>query len=216
MDALLPTGVTLEFDGRWRAMLSHETKNYALLGYGGELALRGAAFTSSRSERYGRVFLEEALKSLLGGEITRIPPLYRATVERLQAGGYTNAEVASRARVNKSQDEYLQSSKVRQEAVYEGLLRSGQLWKSGDRVLLYQRSGSGLSVLDDPEGCDYDAPFYAQQLLSGYASRLKKGLSAAGYAQVFAQRQPGLFDRPLSELRAVWDPVPPSKASVPR
>ncbi len=216
VDALLPSGVTLEFDGRWRAMLSHETKNYALLGYGGELALRGAAFTSSRSERYGRVFLEDALKSLLGGEITRIPPLYRATVEQLQAGGYTNADVASRAKVNKSQDEYLQSKKSRQEAVYEALLRSGRPWKSGDRILLYQRADVGLSVLDDPEGCDYDAPFYGQQLLSGYASRLKKGLSPESYAQIFAQRQPGLFDRPLSELRAIWNPVLLSGASVPR
>ncbi|ULH17031.1 ribonuclease H-like domain-containing protein (plasmid) [Deinococcus sp. KNUC1210] len=33
VDALLPEGVSLEFDGRARAMLSHEVKNYALLRY---------------------------------------------------------------------------------------------------------------------------------------------------------------------------------------
>ncbi|HEX6534038.1 MAG TPA: ribonuclease H-like domain-containing protein, partial [Gemmatimonadaceae bacterium] len=39
--ALLPPLVRLEFDGRYAAMLSHEPKNYALLGYDGALLLRG-------------------------------------------------------------------------------------------------------------------------------------------------------------------------------
>ncbi|WP_407542915.1 DNA polymerase domain-containing protein (plasmid) [Deinococcus radiomollis] len=204
VDALLPAGITLEFDGRWAAMLSHETKNYALLGYDGTLELKGAAFTSSRGERYGRVFLEDALKCLLEGAIERIPVLYRETVRRLHACGYTDAEVSSRVKVNKSQDEYALTRASRQEAVYEALIRSGRAWKSGERFTLYQRAGVGLSVLDDPEGCSYDAPFYAQQLLSGYASRLKKGLAPADFQQLFAQQQAGLFDAPLSEINAVW------------
>ncbi|WP_240730891.1 3'-5' exonuclease [Deinococcus sp. S9] len=53
VDALLPTGISLEFDGRAQAMLSHEIKNYALLRYDGRLELRGAAFESSRTEAYG-------------------------------------------------------------------------------------------------------------------------------------------------------------------
>ena len=36
--ALLPPLVQLEFDGRYAAMLSHEPKNYALLGYDGDAA----------------------------------------------------------------------------------------------------------------------------------------------------------------------------------
>ena len=204
VDALLPAGITLEFDGRWAAMLSHETKNYALLGHDGGLELKGAAFTSSRGERYGRVFLEDALKCLLEGAIERIPVLYRETVRRLHSCGYIDAEVSSRVKVNKSQDEYALTRASRQEAVYEALIRSGRAWKSGERFMLYQRAGVGLSVLDDPEGCSYDAPFYAQHLLSGYASRLKKGLAAADFQQLFAQQQAGLFDAPLSEIKAVW------------
>src|SRR5690242_15539321 len=42
--ALLPRGVQLEHDGRYAAMLSHEPKNYALLGYDGAVILRGVAF----------------------------------------------------------------------------------------------------------------------------------------------------------------------------
>ncbi|MET0283954.1 MAG: 3'-5' exonuclease, partial [Polyangiales bacterium] len=65
--ALLPPKVKLEFDGRYAAMLSHEPKNYALLGYDGKLALRGVAFHSSRSEPFGVRFLQLALARLLRG-----------------------------------------------------------------------------------------------------------------------------------------------------
>src|SRR5690348_11370149 len=44
--SLLPPLVQLEFEGRYAAMLSHEPKNYALLGYDGALLLRGVAFRS--------------------------------------------------------------------------------------------------------------------------------------------------------------------------
>ncbi|WP_456832471.1 3'-5' exonuclease [Deinococcus sp. UYEF24] len=208
VNALLPSGITLEFDGRWAAMLSHETKNYALLGYDDALQLKGAAFTSSRGEQYGREFLREALKCLLKGDIESIPRLYRSAVERLETGGYTNAEVASRVRVTKAQDEYLRTRSSRQEAVYEALIRSGKPWKSGDRFTLYKGAGAGLTVLEEAEGCNYDVSFYAQQLLNGYASRLKKGLSHADFQQLFAQTQGGLFDAPLGEIRAVWKQVP--------
>ena len=64
--ALLPPLVQLEFDGRYVAMLSHEPKNYALLGYDGTLIVRGVAFRSSRAEPYGDAFLRTALSRLLG------------------------------------------------------------------------------------------------------------------------------------------------------
>src|SRR6185295_15666066 len=39
--ALLPALVSLEYEGRYAAMLSHEPKNYALLDHAGKLTLRG-------------------------------------------------------------------------------------------------------------------------------------------------------------------------------
>ena len=49
----------IEFEGRYAAMLSHEPKNYALLGYDGALHLRGVAFRSRRAEPYGEAFLRD-------------------------------------------------------------------------------------------------------------------------------------------------------------
>jgi len=110
-------------------------------------------------------------------------------------------------RLTRSEDEYRQSRPGRQEAVYEALIRAGRAWQAGDRVTVYQRAGAGLCVLDDPDGRDYDARHYGQVLLNGFATRLRKGLTADGYAQVTRQRQPGLFDTPLTDLRTVWQPV---------
>ena len=56
--ALLPEGIRLEYEGRYRAMFVHEVKNYALLTYGGDLIVRGGALHSSRSEPFGERFLQ--------------------------------------------------------------------------------------------------------------------------------------------------------------
>src|SRR5258706_8554116 len=39
--AALPAGIRLEYEGRYRAMVSHEVKNYALLTYDGQLIVHG-------------------------------------------------------------------------------------------------------------------------------------------------------------------------------
>ena len=77
--ALLPPLVQLEFDGRYAAMLSHEPKNYALLGYDGTLVLRGVAFRSSRAEPFGEAFLRRAIARLLAGDVVGVRDAYLAT-----------------------------------------------------------------------------------------------------------------------------------------
>jgi hypothetical protein len=64
--ALLPPLVRLEFEGRYAAMLSHEAKNYALLGYDGRLSLKGVAFRSSRAEPFGEAFLRGVIDDYNG------------------------------------------------------------------------------------------------------------------------------------------------------
>ena len=75
--ALLPPLVQLEFDGRYQAMLSHEPKNYALLGYDGGLVLKGVAFRSSRAEPFGEAFLRRALGRLLAGDVAGVRDVVR-------------------------------------------------------------------------------------------------------------------------------------------
>src|SRR5437870_11845185 len=56
---VLPAGIRLEYEGRYRAMFSHEVKNYALLTYSGQLVVRGVALRSSRAEPFGERFLRQ-------------------------------------------------------------------------------------------------------------------------------------------------------------
>jgi hypothetical protein len=51
--ATRPSGIRLEYESRYAAMVSHAINNYALLSYSGELLVRGAAMRSSRSEPFG-------------------------------------------------------------------------------------------------------------------------------------------------------------------
>jgi catechol 2,3-dioxygenase-like lactoylglutathione lyase family enzyme len=70
--ALLPPLVQLELEGRYAAMLSHEPKNYALLGYDGKSVFKGVAFRSSRAEPFGQKFLRRAIDSLLAGDVADV------------------------------------------------------------------------------------------------------------------------------------------------
>ncbi|THF69327.1 DNA polymerase [Deinococcus sp. Arct2-2] len=209
VDALLPEGVSLEFDGRAQAMLSHEIKNYVLLRGDGRLELRGAAFESSRTEAYGREFLQRALRCLLSGDVPGVRDAYLQSLHALDTRKCTNAEVASRVRLTKSPEQYEATRPARQEAAYEALHRLGRSWRAGEKVWLYQRAGQGLTPLDvNPDGRDYDVKHYAAALVSGYASRLRKGLTPEDFRQVFDRsQQPGLFDRPFGAMQPVWEPV---------
>ncbi|ULH17983.1 hypothetical protein MF271_23770 (plasmid) [Deinococcus sp. KNUC1210] len=131
---------------------------------------------------------------------------YLETLDALQRGQFSNADVAMRVKLNKSPEQYAQTSGTRQEAVYDALQRAGITWQVGDRVRLYQQLGHGLRPFVDPDGHDYDPGSYSATLLSAYASRLRKGLSPDAFRQVFTHAQPGLFDAPIDTLHPVWTP----------
>src|SRR6185437_17160213 len=93
--AELPAGIRLEYEGRYRAMLSHEVKNYALLTYAGRLIVRGAALHSSRTEPFGDRFLLAALRSTLVGDVEGVRRVYQETVAALKSRRFTLSDVAT-------------------------------------------------------------------------------------------------------------------------
>src|SRR5690606_14388929 len=100
--ALLPSGVALELDGRYAAMLSHEPKNYALLAYDGALVLRGVAFRSSRAEPYGTAFLRAAIGRLLAGDVPGVRAAYLATIAALRRRELAARDVATLVRLTRT------------------------------------------------------------------------------------------------------------------
>jgi DNA polymerase elongation subunit (family B) len=215
--ALLPPLVQLEFDGRYAAMLSHEPKNYALLGYDGTLTLRGVAFRSSRSEPFGDGFLRRAIKRLLVGDVAGIREGYLATIAALRARSVPTHDVSSRVRLTKSPEKYLATREKRRELPYEAQLANGRTtWEVGDRIRVYRRRDGegGLAASSDDEGAisdprDYDVDYYVRLLRETYAARLARAFTPEDFATVFADPdQLSLFTPPLESIRPVLTKLP--------
>jgi DNA polymerase elongation subunit (family B) len=191
---LLPRLVQLEFEGRYAAMLSHEPKNYALLGFDNNLVLRGVAFRSSRSEPYGDEFLRVAIRRLLMNDVVGVRDAYLATIGALRTRAIPTTDVASRVRLAKSPDEYLASRRTRREAPYEALLGAGlATWRVGDRIRIYRRQNGTAGLADaidrddsasDPR--DYAIDYYERLLRNTYAERLARAFTPQDFETVFA------------------------------
>jgi DNA polymerase elongation subunit (family B) len=156
--ATLPAGIRLEYEGRYRAMLSHEIKNYALLTYDGQLIVRGGALRSSRSEPFGERFLRLALRSAMTGDVVGLRAAYMDVVAAIRDRALPAADLATRVRLSKSPEAYQASRVGHREAAYEALLAAGRTeWTPGERVRCYRAPGNTYVWLpDETEDVTYD------------------------------------------------------------
>jgi DNA polymerase elongation subunit (family B) len=211
--ALLPPLVQLEFEGRYAAMLSHEPKNYALLGYDGALVLRGVAFRSSRAEPFGEAFLRLAIGRLLVGDVSGVREAYVTMLDALRRRELRAFEVSSRVRLTKTPAEYLSSREGRRELPYEAMLASGRTqWSLGDRVRVYRTRSGGGAVVDEDDGSadrrDYDVNHYGRVLREAFAARLERAFTDSDYEAMFADpEQMSLFAPDLAAVRPVLKAV---------
>ncbi len=168
--AQLPAGIRLEYEGRYRAMLSHAIKNYALLTYDGDLIVRGGALRSSRSEPFGERFLRQALRSVMQDDIAGVQRCFQESLEALHQRRLPASDVASRVRLSKSPQDYLAARTTHSEGQYEALLAAGRRqWSVGERVRTYrtqngayrwlpeEREEAPLSLEEQDEGEGLDA-----------------------------------------------------------
>ncbi len=204
--ALLPSLVSLELEGRYAAMLSHEPKNYALLGYDGKLVLRGVAFRSSRTEPFGEAFLRAATGCLLRGDIAGMHAAYMAAIADLRARRVSTHDVSSRVRLTKPPAEYLATREGRRELAYEALIAADRRdWVVGDRVRVYRTPGGGAGLADeDRDPRDYDVEHYVRLLRETFCARFARAFTPDDFATLFGEPdQLSLFGKPIGEIRAV-------------
>ena len=204
--ALLPARVQLELEGRYAAMLSHEPKNYALLGYDGKLTLRGVAFRSSRSEPFADRFLREAIARLFADDVAGVRGVFLRAIDALRRRETVTFDVSARTRLSKSRDEYLATRESRRELSYEAMLAAERTWTVGERVRVYRTARGGGRVIDDDtdDPRDYDPEHYVRILREQYASRFARALAPDDFAAVFADPdQLSLFTPSLDEMRPV-------------
>src|SRR5712692_3280551 len=216
--AELPAGIRLEYEGRYRAMFSHEVKNYALLTYSGQLVVHGVALRSSRAEPFGERFLRRALLCTMTNDVPGLRKVYLETVAALRNRALPAADLGARVRLSKTPEAYMASRSAHPEAQYEALLAAGRTnWYPGERVRFYRARGGGYVWLpeeaeeDNPGGGkaanqrDYDVEHYLQVLVTSYAARLRKAFAPEDFAQLFrVDGQSGLFDRPVETIQPLW------------
>jgi len=217
---LLPPLVQLEFEGRYAAMLSHEPKNYALLGYDGTLTLRGVAFRSSRAEPYGEAFLRRALTRLFAGDVAGVREAYLETLTALRRRDLPTRDVSSRVRLTKSPAKYEATRGTRREAVYEALLAAGRTsWRIGEKVRVYRAHGGAAAIVGSEEDGgggagdeslsgtdprDYDIEHYSRLLVATFATRLSRAFAPGDFAAIFADPdQLSLFAPSISAIRTI-------------
>ena len=203
--ALLPPLVQLEFEGRYRAMLSHEPKNYALLHYDGKLLLKGVAFRSSRAEPFGLTFLRRAIAGLLVHDLQEVRNAWVETVVALRRREIPTPDVSSRVRLTKSAERYAALREHRREAMYEAMLASGRDdWRVGERVRVYRARAGWTIVPEDEDPRDYVIEHYVRGLRVNYASRLARALTIDDFESLFEDPdQPSLFPVDFARLRPI-------------
>jgi DNA polymerase I len=185
--AVLPEGIRLAYDGRYKAMLSLKTKNYVLQGYDGKLTFKGASLRSRADEKFGREFLNSAIQWLLNGEPERVVAEYRRLAQAILNGEVDIEQLCRRERVT-------QKSKQDTHPLYPLAKR----FQIGDYILVYRKRDGSLGLLEEYAG-DEDREHYVEKLYK-FAARLEPlfpdfdRLFPKPQEIIESEQQPGLFD----------------------
>jgi DNA polymerase, archaea type len=184
---VLPEGIRLAYDGRYRAMLSLKTKNYVLQGYDGKLTFKGASLRSRADEKFGREFLNSAIQWLLNGEPERVVAEYKRLARAILNGAVDIEQLCRRERVTAK-------SKQHTHPLYPLAKR----FQIGDYIMVYRKRDGSLGLLEEYAD-DEDREHYVDKLYK-FAARLEPlfpdfdRLFPKPQEVIQTERQPGLFD----------------------
>lgn len=184
---VLPEGIRLAYDGRYKAMLSIKTKNYVLQGYDGKLIFKGASLRSRADEKFGREFLNRAIESLLNGKPHEVAEDYQRLAKQILNGEIEIEQLCRRERIT-------EKSKQPNHPLYELAKR----FQIGDYIMVYRKQDGSLGLLEEYAG-DADCEHYVEKLYK-FAARLEDlfpnfdALFPKPQALIQAEKQPSLFD----------------------
>ena len=140
LDAEFPTGVSVEFDGRYRGMYCHKMKNYALLEDNGSLVMRGSGLRSRATEPFLRSFIEELIRDTLAHGPGQGDRVYESYQSRLANADLSVLEVAKTESLIDSPAAYakkIEKGGRNRAAVYEIALATERRYMAGDSIAYY-------------------------------------------------------------------------------
>jgi len=176
----MPEGITVEYGGRYKAMFSYKTKNYALLGYDGKITIKGSGLRSRGLEKFQRTFLEEMITRLLAERKEEIPHLLQEYAERMAQHRWDVKMFMKTEMLQESLDTYREKirNKARNRgAAYELALQSERRYQPGDQISYYVTGDlEKVQAYDhcklasewDPRHPDENVPYYRKKLRDLY------------------------------------------------
>lgn len=140
LNASLPEGIEVDLDGRYRAMYSHTSKNYALADFDGNISFAGATFRSRTRENYLRKALQKITSLVLNGRASEVAGCIADLKSDLAAHRVPLEDLLKTEILNDSTENYLrkkQASGRSRSAAYEVALRLNRSLQAGQRVQYY-------------------------------------------------------------------------------
>ncbi len=172
----LPTGIDVEIDEQFDAMLSYKAKNYALLTKDGDVIIKGGALKSRGLERFQRVFLEEMIKMIMQGKSEAIANLRIEFERKIRNREWKIDMLMKTDTLQDSLDKYrakIAGSARNRAAAYELALASGRNYRPGDQISYYIKTtpkkvpayeAAKLASEFDPENRDENVDYYVAKL----------------------------------------------------
>ena len=142
----------LDCDGTWDSCINLARKNYATMEHNGKVKLTGNSIKSKKMPKYIEKFLDKGVKQLLRGEGKEFIEWYYEYVQKIFDQRVPLAEIASKARVKLSVEDYIKRSKqttkagslMSRQAHMELVIRDGIQSNLGDTIL-YVNNGTKAS-----------------------------------------------------------------------
>ncbi|KAK3604823.1 hypothetical protein CHS0354_000485 [Potamilus streckersoni] len=171
---VMPKGIQIGYDGRFKKMISYKKKNYVLLDYKDQMKIKGSSLVSRSNERFGRDFVKEGFRLLLQEDVEGLRKLYLHCRERIVSRTMTIEEISKTESLKKTMEEYEKHlrEKKGKAATFELAKRKKIQVTKGDR-LTYYIAGTGAGSSADmaklasewnPNAPDLNVDFYLLRL----------------------------------------------------
>lgn len=160
---ILPSGIRLAHDGRYKAMLSLKVKNYILVGYDGKRTFRGASVRSRAEESFGREFISQAVDLLVRGEKKKVSELYNRISQDIENKRMPLEMFVRRERI--TEKTFTSDSRKR-------LAEAAKRARVGEYINVYERADGSIGLAENYAE-DEDTKYLLDKLHK-FASRLRE------------------------------------------
>jgi DNA polymerase elongation subunit (family B) len=151
-DIFMKKEMFLDCDGTWNSCINLARKNYATMEHNGKVKLTGNSIKSKKMPKYIEKFLDKGVKQLLKGEGKEFIEWYYEYIQKIFDQKIPLAEIASKAKVKLSIEDYIKRSKQTTKsgnlnsrmAHMELIIRDGIQSNLGD-MILYVNNGTKAS-----------------------------------------------------------------------